>query len=59
MQYLVKWEIDIEADSAQEAAQKALEIQRDSGSEAVVFDVCNPDTGSTIESVDLLEIEGA
>ena len=38
-QYLVKWEIDIEADNPEEAARKALEIQRDRNSRALVFDV--------------------
>ena len=39
MDYRVTWEIDIEADSPRAAAQKALDIQRDSASRAVVFDV--------------------
>ncbi len=37
--YRVKWEIDIEADTAQEAAQQALDIQRDAESTATVFHV--------------------
>lgn len=37
--YRVKWEIDIEADSALKAAQEALEIQRDKDSIATVFKV--------------------
>ncbi len=37
--YLVKWEIEIEADSPEDAAHKALSIQRDENSTAVVFDV--------------------
>jgi hypothetical protein len=35
----VKWEIDIDAATPQEAAQKALEIQRDPDSIATVFEV--------------------
>lgn len=41
-QYLVKWEIDIEADSPMEAAEKALEIQRDPDSIATCFKVIHP-----------------
>jgi hypothetical protein len=37
--YRVKWEIDIEAGSHEEAALKALQIQRDPSSIATVFDV--------------------
>jgi hypothetical protein len=35
----VRWEIDVDARTAREAARKALEIQRDPGSIATVFDV--------------------
>jgi hypothetical protein len=38
-EYRVVWEIDIEAESPEEAAVKALDIQRDASSTAVVFDV--------------------
>ena len=37
--YLVKWEIDIDAESSEEAAQEALRIQRDPRSVATVFQV--------------------
>jgi hypothetical protein len=37
--YRVRWEIDIEAESYQEAAEAALAIQRDPASIATVFDV--------------------
>lgn len=37
--YLVEWSIDIEADSAEEAARQALEIQRNPASMATVFRV--------------------
>jgi len=53
MQYKVVWTIDIEANSPQEAAKEALAIQRDAGSEAVAFEVKDPNTGKLIESVDL------
>ena len=35
--YLVTWNIDIQADSAEEAARIALDIQRDPESIATVF----------------------
>lgn len=38
-EYLVCWHINIQADSPQEAAEKALEIQRDPTSLATVFEV--------------------
>jgi len=38
-EYKVVWKIDIIADTPQEAAKEALEIQRDSNSEATVFEV--------------------
>ena len=37
--YHVKWEIDLDADSAEEAAQEALRVHRDLGSIASVFTV--------------------
>jgi len=39
--YLVRWEIDIDADNPEEAAEEALKIQRDTESWALVFDVKN------------------
>ena len=39
MKYYVLWEIELEANNPHEAAQKALEIQRDSSSIALVFEV--------------------
>lgn len=38
-EYRVVWEIDIEAESPEEAAEQALEAQRDPESIATVFDV--------------------
>jgi hypothetical protein len=52
MQYRVEWVIEIDADTAREAAEKALIIQR-SDSQAVVFDVLDEE-GET-ERIDLLE----
>lgn len=37
--YRVRWEIDLEATSAKEAAQMALSIHRDPKSIATIFDV--------------------
>lgn len=37
--YRVRWEIDIDADSPQKAALKALEIQQDPRSRATIFEV--------------------
>ena len=39
MTFRVTWEIEIDADSPREAAELALEIQRDPDSEALAFDV--------------------
>jgi len=35
----VRWEIDLDADTAEEAAHEAYKIQKDGSSEATVFDV--------------------
>ena len=42
MLYRVTWEIDIEAESDEEAARRALEIQRDRESIATCFVVWDP-----------------
>lgn len=54
MQYFVRWEIDIEADSPREAAEIARVIQLDAGSTAVVFDVQKPGEDD-FEMIDLEE----
>lgn len=52
--YSIKWEIEIDAETPEEAARKALEIQRDPQSiYAMVFDVCDEQGNTT--RVDLLE----
>lgn len=53
-EYLVRWEIDILADTPEEAAKKAFAIQRDPDSVASVFDVISPHGRVRI---DLLECE--
>ena len=45
----VVWEIDVDADSAREAAEKALRIQRDPDSIATVFDVVEKDGTTRID----------
>ena len=42
MEYLVTWTIECNADSPTEAAEQALEMQRDSYSEATYFEVTSP-----------------
>lgn len=51
MQYLVTWEIDIEADTHTEAAAKALRVQRKRDSIATVFNVTD-ESGQTL-TIDL------
>lgn len=53
--YRVLWTIDIEADTAEEAAQRALDIQRNPESIATVFEVTSPD--GSVEQIDLEPIE--
>ena len=53
-QFKVRWEIDIEADTPEEAAMHALFIQRDRESTATHFTVI-PEVGEDI-SVDLGEV---
>lgn len=50
--YLVTWEIDIDADSPREAAEKALAIQRNPESTATVFQVLEQDTENDTETID-------
>lgn len=52
--YLVSWSIDIDADSPEEAAQKAQDIQKDPESIATYFDVLDVHSGET-KQIDLLK----
>lgn len=45
--YRVVWEIDIEAESYKEAAEKALEIQRTTHSSALCFHVTKSSTNES------------
>ena len=58
-EYIVRWEIDIDADSPREAAEKALEVVRDPASIATFFQVLDRDSleEAEWESVDLAEPE--
>lgn len=58
--YIVRWEMEFEADSPEDAARQALRVHRDPESIATVFDVehCEdgPDKGSFTQ-VDLWKLE--
>lgn len=45
MRYFVIWKMDIDAESAKDAALEALKIQRDPASIATVFNVVDAFTG--------------
>lgn len=47
--YLVRWQIEVDATSPKDAARKALEIQRDTDSIATVFDVVRNGIQVTID----------
>jgi len=53
MEYRVTWIIDLDAASHKEAAKEALRIQRDQGSDALIFEVEDLKTGET-NVIDLL-----
>jgi hypothetical protein len=52
--YRIVWTIEIEAESPEQAAKEAREIQLDSESEATNFEVLDPNTNKLIQTVDLL-----
>jgi hypothetical protein len=52
--YLVTWEIDMEAETPREAAQRALEIMQDPESIGTVFKVAD---ARQVYVIDLLEEE--
>ena len=59
MNFKIVWEIEIEAETFEEAAMEALRIQRDTESTATVFQVTNTDTEETdeIDVQDLQDID--
>lgn len=56
--FLVRWEIDIEADDPTSAALEAANIVRDPESTASFFDVLTPEDESLIEQVDVFKVAG-
>ena len=64
-EYRVKWEIDVEAETPQDAAREALQIQRDTESVATVFEVYRTDwrvgmpSENSYSTVDLQDIGAA
>lgn len=54
----VRWEIDVEARTAREAARKALEIQRDPRSIATVFDVKHKGKTVRVDLIDTPNVRG-
>ena len=52
--YYVKWKIEVEAESALEAALEARRIQLDPNSAAVMYE-CRKTTSSICEYIDLFE----
>jgi hypothetical protein len=57
-EYRVKWQINLEADDPNDAARKALSIQRDPASIATVFDVYSP-RSRKVATVDLGNVRSA
>jgi len=55
VEYRVSWFIDVDAESPREAAEKALQIQRDPASTAVVFDVAEAAGVTGLDGEDLYE----
>ena len=49
IEYIIRWEINIEAETPIHAAQQALAIQRDKESEATHFTAIHPDTYVEVE----------
>lgn len=55
-EFKVTWEIELEAETALEAARQALAIQRDPASTATVFTVVDPE--GRVEQIDLEDLDG-
>jgi putative heme degradation protein len=56
--YLVEWHVNVSAATPREAAQQALDIQRDPESWATVFQVTEHDTFTDPVEIDLLDDQG-
>jgi hypothetical protein len=52
-EYIVKWTIDIAAQSPREAVERARDIQRSAESTALVFEVIGPE--GDCEEIDLMD----
>ncbi len=58
MNYTVSWEIDVEAENPEQAARKALRIQRDRFSTATVFGVQAEDSSKSV-TIDIDRLDDA
>ena len=56
-QYRVRWDIELDAPSPEEAAQKALEIQRDPNSWATCFTVYELDEHGQIDPRVVIDLD--
>lgn len=54
--YRIKWEIEVNADSPEQAASEALNIQKDPNSEALFFEVTHLATGEETQ-IDVMELK--
>lgn len=54
--YVVSWSIEVDAESPEEAAQLALEVQRDPSSDATVFSVAIDEDTTAVIDLDRYEI---
>lgn len=57
-EYTVTWEIELDADSHEDAARQALDMIRDPEGCADVFDVTHPLPGAEPKRIDLSAIDG-
>lgn len=57
MMYLVRWSIDLDAETPEEAAAEALRIQRDTGSTATFFEVFESHEPNTLGNPVLVEAD--
>lgn len=53
--YYVCWEVTLDAEDARDAAQKALDMQRNPHSTATVFDVC--EEHGQMQRIDLYDVD--
>ena len=53
--YRIVWTIEVEAENPLEAAREALSIQKDEDSEALYFEVLDPNSNEIIDGIDLMD----